>query len=128
MKNTQSRSVLWIQRTYILFSIFALFFGLQLNAEGKKENQVLDWEGERKQFVHKIINIEELGLKSQTHYILENFAIHSGVDQTPIPIEQVEGNLKYLTLGYQLRKIESKFKSIALTSGSKEKSLNLILK
>lgn len=121
MKNTQSRSVHWKQRTYTLFSIFTLFFGFQLNAEGKKENQVLDWEGEQKQFVHKIINIEELGIKSQTHYILENFVIHSGVDQTPIPIEQVEGNLKYLTLGYQLRKIEAKFKSIALASGSKEK-------
>lgn len=121
MKNIPFRKDSWKPRSYLLFSICAFFFGFHLNAEVKKENQILDWDGERKQFVHKNITLEELGLKSQTHYILENFVIHSGVNQTPIPLELVEGNLKYLTLGYQLHKIESKFKVITLSSGSKEK-------
>lgn len=121
MKNIPFCNDSWKKRSYILFSIFTLFFGFQLNAEVKKENQVLDWDAEHKQFVHKKITLEELGIKSQTHYISENFAIHCGVNQTPIPLEQVEGNLKYLTLGYHLLKIEAKFKAIGLISGSKEK-------
>ncbi|EOQ98574.1 hypothetical protein LEP1GSC195_0422 [Leptospira wolbachii serovar Codice str. CDC] len=121
MKNQKLRKENWIKKTYSLFSVFALISGFSLYSEAKKENQILDWDAERKQFLHKNITLEELGLKSQTQYILENFSIHSGLEQTPISLEQVEGNLKYLTLGFQLRKIESRWKTITLSSGSKDK-------
>ncbi|WP_244279904.1 hypothetical protein [Leptospira brenneri] len=109
------------QVIYILFSVFTLIFGFGLSAEVKRENQVLDWEEGRKRFIHKNITLDELGLQSPTHYILENFSIHSELDKGPIPIEKVEGNLKLLTLGFQLRKIESKFKNIVILSGTKDK-------
>ncbi|TGL88602.1 hypothetical protein EHQ68_08145 [Leptospira congkakensis] len=124
MKSIEFQGTNRKKRIYFWISIFTFLFGVNLTAEVKKENQVLDWDGDRRQFIHKKVTLEELGLKSQTHYVLENFAIHSKLDLEPIPLEQVEGNLKLLTLGFQLRKIESKFKTISLLSGSKEKITN----
>lgn len=122
MKSLEFHKNHWKQKGYILLSLFTFLFVVNLSAEVKKENQVLDWDGNRKQFVHKNISFEDLGLKSKTNYILENFSIYSKLEQEPIPLEQVEGNLKLLTLGFQLRKIESRFKTILTNAGIKDKN------
>ncbi|TGL39780.1 hypothetical protein [Leptospira perdikensis] len=121
MKNQQDNKGNYIQKIFSMVFVFTLISGFGLSAESKKTNQVLDWDETQKHFLHKNITLEEMGLQSETHYVLENFLIYSGLEELPIPLNQVEGNLKYLTLGYQLKKIESKWRTIALSSGSKEK-------
>lgn len=121
MKNKKCGTGNWKIKIYTLFSVFVFTSSLSLYSETKKENQVLDWDNGRKQFVHKNVSIEELNLKSKTNYILDHFSIHSGLEEAPMPMSQLEGNLKYLTLGYQLQKIEARWKTITLNSGSKDK-------
>lgn len=121
MKNKKFSRNVWMKKIYTLFSVFVFTSSLGLYSETKKENQVLDWDSERKLFIHKNVTLEELNLKSKTNYILDHFSIYSGLEENPMTISQIEGNLKYLTLGYQLQKIESRWKNIALTSGTKDK-------
>lgn len=100
------------QKFYFILLAIAFFYTIPSYSEDKKENQVLDWDISQKNFVHKNIALEDLELKSSTNYILEHFAIHSGLETSPIPLSQLEGNLKLITLGYQLQKIESRFQYI----------------
>lgn len=121
MKNQQGNKGNCIRKILSMVFVFTLISGFGLTAEVKKTNQVLDWDETEKRFLHKNIRLEEMGLKSETNYVLENFLIFSGLEESPISLQKVEGNLRYLTLGYHLRKIESKWKEIAIASGSKEK-------
>ncbi|PKA26467.1 hypothetical protein EHQ74_12420 [Leptospira levettii] len=107
------------KRFFGFSSIFLLFLTTNIVGISQVEDQVLDWDQNQKQFVPKKITRDDLNLKSTSHYVLENFSIHSQFEKDPILLEQVFGNRKLLTLGYQLQKIESRFHHIYKQAGFK---------
>ncbi|TGK52568.1 hypothetical protein [Leptospira bouyouniensis] len=107
------------KRIFGFSSVFLFLITTNLIGVSQVDDQVLDWEPLQKQFVPKKITREELNLKSTSHYVLENFSIHSQFEKDPILLEQVYGNQKLLTLGYQLQKIESRFNQIYKQAGFK---------
>ncbi|BDA77884.1 hypothetical protein LPTSP3_g08140 [Leptospira kobayashii] len=105
---------------YFILLVLIFFYAIPSHSEEKRESQILDWDESEKAFVHKNITLQDLGLKSSTHYILEHFSIHSGLEPLPVPLEKVEENLKLMTLGYHLQKIENRFRYISKKASFKK--------
>ncbi|TGN07126.1 hypothetical protein [Leptospira ilyithenensis] len=105
---------------YFIILVLLFFYTMPSYSEERKQNQILDWDESEKAFVHKNITLNDLGLRSTTNYTLEHFSIHSGMESLPVPLEQVEGNLKLMTLGYHLQKIENRFRYISKKASFKK--------